>query len=61
MPLFYVLTRVECIKEQELGSRLIIIIISYYLGLLRDHEEVVGGIHDSLKGSQSSDANDFEY
>jgi len=51
----------ECIKRKGLGSRLIIIIISYYLVLLRDHEEVVGGIHDSLKGSQSSDANDFEY
>ncbi len=52
---------VECIKRKGLGSRLIIIIISYYLGLLKDHVEVVGGIHDNLTVFESSDANDFEY
>lgn len=44
-----------------LGSQMIMIIKSYYLGQLKGHGEVVEGIHDSLKVSQSSDANDFKY
>ena len=44
-----------------LGSQMIMIIKSYYLGQLKGHGEVVEGIHDSLRVSQSSGANDFKY
>ena len=37
------------------------ILISYYLALLRGHVEVVGGTHDSLREFQSSNAGGFKY
>lgn len=61
MPSFFIPAKVGCLKEEELGSQLIMIIKSYYLGQLKGHGEVVEGIHDSLRVSQSSDANDFKY
>jgi hypothetical protein len=61
MPLFFIPAKIGCLKEEGLGSQLIMIIKSYYLGQLKGHGEVVEGIHDSLKVSQSSDANDFKY
>ena len=38
-----------------------VILISYYLALLRGHGEVVGGTHDSLREFQSSNAGGFKY